>query len=47
MKIEFERDLFKSAFQLFLFSEMHIQFCLEWIGGCILVAQSQLKIYGY
>ena len=49
VKIEFQRDLFKSAFQLLFFiffNEIHIQFYLEWIGGCMLVAQSQLKMYG-
>ena len=46
MKIDFERDLYKSALQLILVNEAHISCFLVWIGGCMLVAQSQLKIYG-
>ena len=46
MKIDFERDLYKSALQLLLVNETYIPCFLVWIGGIMLVAQSQFKIYG-
>ena len=46
MKIDFERYLYKSALLLILVNETHTPCFLVWIGGCMLVAQSQLKIYG-
>ena len=46
VKIDFERDLYGNALQLLLVNETPSPCLLVWIGGCMLVAQSQLKIYG-